>query len=167
LKHWIVLGCMAALLVGCGGTPAADVPPPTVAVAPTVAPTPTIDQIVSGLKTQLAADEVVVREITVDAGALPTLNINFEANITKMPPIGKQVASDLSAELERSILIISKRVAAQLAAGFTVDRVNLVLKLQDQVVGNTRISARDMLAWSQGKMSDSDYRAGWAQTVNF
>jgi hypothetical protein len=171
LKTWIVLGVLAALLVSCGGAPAVDAPTaapaqPTAAI-PTAAPTPTLAQVVSGLQTQLTADEVIVREMTLDSGALPTLNINFEANITKMPPAGKQAPSDLSAEIERSILIISKRVAAQLATGFAVDRVNLVLKLQDQTVGNTRISARDMLAWSKGTMSDKDYRASWAQTVNY
>lgn len=154
----VLVGMLAAALFGCGGAPAAE--------PPTAAPAITADQAISTLKTQLAADEVIVREISLDSGALPTLTINFESNITKLPAAGKQTPADLSAEIERSILIISKRVAAQLGAGLAVDRVNLVLKLGDQVVGNTRIGARDMQAWAQGKMTDGAYRASWAQTVN-
>jgi len=150
-------------LTACGTPQAAEqLPTPT----PIARPTPTTESVVNSLKTQLAIDEVVVREITVDNGALPTLDINYEANITKLPPAGKQTASDLSAEIERSILIISKRVATQFESGFAVDRVNLVLKLQDQVVGNTRIGARDIVAWKNGSITDGEYRSRWAQTVN-
>ena len=162
MRRWIVLAFVAALLISCGGEQQvvpAFAPPATAAAAAT----PTTDQVVNGLKTQLNADAVVVREITMEGGALPTLTINYEANITKMPEAGKQTSADLNTEIERSILIISKRVAAQLAAGFAVERVNLVLKFAGQTVGSTRIGARDMLDWSTGKIGDGEYRQRWAQ----
>ena len=126
MKRVLILALAAALLAGCGGPELASEPTPAPTVAPTDAPTaaptaqptPTSDQAISQLKAQFADDAVVVREMKIDGGALPTLTVNFALNSTKMP--AKPMPADISAEIERSMLTISKRTGAQLADGIAL-----------------------------------------------
>lgn len=148
-------------LVACGVTPGTVESPVPAAAAPTLVPTPTMDSAIAQLKEQLPKDDVVVREIVFESGALPALTIHYEANITKLPPTGQQSFDDVKVEIERSSLIISKRVAAFLDAGLPVERINLVLQLAGQNVQSVRIGAKAMQQWAHGDLSDGQYFATW------
>lgn len=55
MQHWIILGIMAALLVGCGGAPAASDPPPA---APTA------------VATVVALDKIAIEPALIQSGDL-------------------------------------------------------------------------------------------------
>ena len=158
MKALLVVLAVAAL-VACGSSPTADAPP----AAPTAAPTPTMDAAIARLKEQLPNDDVVAREITFDSGALAALTITYEANITKLPPAGQQGVDDLKVEIERSSLIICKRVAELLDAGLPIERVNLVLQVSGHNVQSLRIGAKAMQQWAHGAMSDGQFMDTWTK----
>lgn len=160
---WIVFVLLAVALAACGASPTAEAPTAIATVAPSAVPTPTMDAAIASLKAQLPKDDVVVREITFDSGALSALTINYEANITKLPPAGQQSVDDVKVEIERSSLIISKRVAELLDAGLPVERVNLVLQLGGQNVQSVRIGAKAIQQWAHGDMSDGQFLDTWTK----
>lgn len=157
MGKWSIV--LVLLLAGCASPLAAE-PTPTPAPTPTVAPTPTptLAQIADVLKAQLIADQIAVRTIAADAGALPTLTIVYDVNATS--------AADIGAALEKTIYTVSKRVAAQVEGGAAIDRVVLTLMVGETQVGSTRIAARDMVAWSKGELTDPQFQLRWSQTIN-
>ena len=147
------------------GPRAEDSAPTAVPAAPTAAPT--LTQYADTLKQQLTADKINVVSVEATEGALPTLTVNYTIAVDDLahPDVAK-----VSTDIEQANYLVAKHVAAQVQAGTPIDRVVMALWAvsgdQKIPVANTRVNAKDMVAWSKGEITDKEYQARWSQTTN-
>jgi hypothetical protein len=161
-------------LAACGGParPAATVQPaaapqPSAASSPAPATQPgATTQAVQGdvadtLKAQLQQDQVLVSSIRLTEGNPAVLAIDYQFDRRRYESTSLNIDVALSQESERNIHAISRRVAALVAAGIKIDRVDLRMDVDDRSGISWQIDAADMLAWASGTISDDDYRRIW------